>query len=683
MSRGPRPSPRATRPGTLTSAAPVWPAVLALIWCLCPRAAADRPLLVGGYAHGADNIAALARLGMGNFVWIPAQVYPTLNVPWDDENTLLDDVDACIAHGLHFMYSQRRGLGDVLRPGGYEYGGHADEFRDEATCREVMQRGGGLFVGLHGEELDADFIQNALRPSFRTRSPELYRFSDRAGGRRAYEGELRRLTERYHRWGAPFIANSCVTYQHATFRSGADMVIAELLEHLPTTELQLAYLRGGARQFGGDWGVWVSPWWIGKIPCEDTELWPGAYAEVGGGHSPSAFRRCLYLAFVSGARLLCCQETAPLLARGADGTLSAASWGRELQAFWSYARAHDAPFNPIVPLAVLVDADNGWSPANLWINWTLADSVWGKLQPDRSDAMLAEYLNVLLPGFRRTREAVERREDVYPGYFAATPHGPFDIVASDVDIGALAAYPAVVLLGEVDMTDALRETLRAYVHRGGTLLVNVLQMRSQESFVQDVEFLGAELGAEQWTRIMPGHRVLRTAGVLGVESDEFAEPWFACVEVQPRGAEIVATTENGVPVLLRHRFGAGTVYLSTPEYMQEGWGEQRATLGFFRELVASFASLGDAAVVADGDISWVAARHGADLVFAIANHGSEERRARLSWRGVPLETRVEVGPETGSVAHPETEGIAVPAEDIVVVRATALFGSSNAEERPE
>ena len=29
------------------------------------------PLLVGGHAHGAANIRALADLGMGNFVWIP------------------------------------------------------------------------------------------------------------------------------------------------------------------------------------------------------------------------------------------------------------------------------------------------------------------------------------------------------------------------------------------------------------------------------------------------------------------------------------------------------------------------------------------------------------------------------------------------------------------------------------
>ena len=41
------------------------------------------PLRVGGHAHGAENIRALADLGIGNFVWIPALGYTMGNTPWD------------------------------------------------------------------------------------------------------------------------------------------------------------------------------------------------------------------------------------------------------------------------------------------------------------------------------------------------------------------------------------------------------------------------------------------------------------------------------------------------------------------------------------------------------------------------------------------------------------------------
>jgi len=84
----------------------------------------ETPLLVGGCAHGETNIQALADLGLGNFVWIPASVYATSNVPWDEENTTLRDVEVAVRNDMHFMVSVRRGLGDTLRPGGYQYGGH-------------------------------------------------------------------------------------------------------------------------------------------------------------------------------------------------------------------------------------------------------------------------------------------------------------------------------------------------------------------------------------------------------------------------------------------------------------------------------------------------------------------------------------------------------------------------------
>ena len=627
------------------------------------------PLMVGGCAHGETNIEALADLDMGNFVWLPAHVYATSNIPWDEHNDILRDVDTCVHRNLRFMFSERRGLGDTLRAGGYDYGGHADEFIAEKTVREIVRHGGNLLVGAHAEELDADLIQNALRPSFRTRSPELYQYKDREGGRLAFEGELARLQKRYHSWGVPFIPNLCVTFQHSGFRTQADIVIAELLEHLPTTELQLAYLRGGARQFGGPWGVWVSPWWIGKIPTEDKALWPIEQAQVGGGHSASSFRRCLYLSFVSGARLLCCQDTPPLLSREQGGGYQPGPWGRELVAFWRYAHTHDAPLTPTVPLAALVDRDNGWAPAQMWINWTLADTVWGKLPTDRSDRMLTGYLDVLLPGFKRTYEAVEKRTDIYPGCFAATPCGPFDILSSDASARALSAYPAVALFGDVDMRPELLAAMQDYVRAGGTLLINVLHMRHNEAFVQAPDLLGAQIGRANWTRLFSSDRILRKADIPGVTAAEFHEPWFAAIEVEPKEAQVVAATPDGHPVLLRHKSGAGTVYLSTPEYMQEGWGNQERTLGFFRAFLAGLAGGGSVRVTGD-DLSWVASRQGQDTVVAIVNHARTERAATLT---VPAAAGKPVaeGPNLVVLTPGASRGefrLTVPPEDVVVVR---------------
>lgn len=630
-----------------------------------PRDAADWPLLVGGHAHGAENIRTLAELGVGNFVWIPAPGYVMGNTPWDAEHDIFADVAACIEAGLHFMPSQRRGLGDTVRPGGFTYGGHGSgEMRPIEELAAVRERGGALFVGVHGEEMDIDLIQESVRPSFLMRVPELWQYSDRTGGRLSFEGELRRLTERYHALGVPFLPNLCVTHQHCGYRAGADMALGELFEHLPTTELQLAYLRGASRQFGRPFGVWISPWFWGQAPTEDKSLWPAHQAQPGGGHTLDRFRRALYLSFISGARLITMQETEPLFSRSADGGYELAAWGRELRAFWEYARDRDAPMDPITPLAVLIDVDNGWEPAHLCQDWNPHESVWGKLPIDRrADGMLRAYLDLLLPGFMRTPESVRAREDIYPGYFAATPAGPFDVLTSDADASTLAAYPALVLLGHVEMTQELMERLRAYVAQGGALVLNACDMRCREAVVQDEALLGARIGS--YTSASDAIRV--TEPLPGIDQRTYDEPWFAAVEVTVTTGETVAETDEGRPALVRNRFGEGVAYLMTPEYMMDGWGEQDNRLAFCEDFVRSLTAAASPRVEGGRDISWTAALQGETIYVALANHGDASQTADLH---LPVDVAAALDFGEGAVDH-AGEGlfrVTVGPRDVVVVR---------------
>ncbi len=596
-------------------------------------------VLVGGHAHGAANIRALAELGLGNFVWIPKAGYGMGNTPWDAEHGILADVDACVANGFSFMVSQRRGLGPAFKPGGPEYGGDTTpDIHSPETVREIARRAGPLFVGLHAEELDADFLQNALRASSRSRTPWLYDFTDRVGGRRRFERELRRIGDLAHRSGpgVRFLPNLCVSLQHSGFRAGGDLVMGELLEALPATELQLAYLRGGASQFAKPWGVWVSPWHKGQVPTEDKTLWPGPNSAPGAGHDASRFKRCLYLAWASGARVLTMQETEPLYSRDGDG-YKLAAWGRVLKAFWEDVKRHPEPMEPIVPVALLVDRDCGWAPGHLHGDWIEHQTVWGKLPPTRGDAMLAAYLDALLPGFERTTGWWKPGGKDYPGTFAPTPAGPFDIVSSDITAARLARYPSVVLMGEVAMTPALLRTLKAYVRQGGMLHLNVNQMRLREAFVQAPDFLGATIGlSHQWSEWSKGDLSMRrteSASQVVLQRSlrgmrpSYDEPWFVVQDVQAVDAEVVAATPSRLPVLLRHAYGKGSVWLSTPDYVLEGSQTPARRLEFFVDLFRALGAASPVRVAARGggalaaDVSWVAARQGGDVVVAVANHG--------------------------------------------------------------
>jgi hypothetical protein len=636
-------------------------------------ASAEIPLMVGGHAHGARNIQILKDLGLGNFVWIPKVNYPMGNTPWDRENDIVADVDACVKNGLYFMISQRRGLGPNLRPGGYEYGGDCSaELHDEKTVHAIISKAGRLFAGLHAEELDADLIQSAVRPSYMTRVPDLYDFNDRAGGRAKFEGELVRQRDLYHSWGAKYIPNLCVTSHISGFRVRADIVIAELLEHLTTVELQLAYLRGGAQQFGGDWGVWVSPWYRGEVPCSDKEFWPAKQAVVGGGHLASEFKRALYLSFVSGARLLTMQETEPLFSPDGSGGYKLDPWGQELKAFWEYAKKHDARFEPIIPTALMIDKDNGWSPGGLWGGWIDEDRVWGKLPIQWGDKMMPAFLDLFLPSFNVKREAGPERKDVYPGFFASTPLGPFDIVATDISPDKLAKYSLVILLGDIEMTPELQATLKTYVKNGGVVLINVFQMRRNMALVQDEELLGAQLGnpSQYWNRAFVSAKIKCTSELTSLGQTEFDEPYFAAFEVRPTIAKVLATEDTGQPVLLKHNLGRGRVYLTTPEYMMEGFDGRRKVLNFFKTLIPTMIAKTPVWVESEGDISWIAARQGADIVVVLANHAKLHRRAKI-FAKADGKALLDVG--SGELSFKQKSGtleceLAVSAEDVAVVR---------------
>lgn len=662
--------------------------------------AKDIPLMVGGHAHGVKNVQALADLGIGNFVWIPKVGYPMGNTLWDwnpqGANGIISDVDACVKNHLYFMISERRGLGTIVRPGGAEFGGDCSgDLNSAQTVRDIRQRAGDLFAGLHAEEMDIDLLQSALRPGFRSRIPDIYDFTDREGGRQHFESELARLNKLYHNYapGVEFWPNLCATMQHSGFRVGADIVMAEFLESLPTTELQLAYLRGGARQFSGNWGAWVSPWYYGMVPCEDKKLWPVGSAVVGEGHSASAFKRCLYLAYGSGARVLTVQETEPLFsykdANNPSAGYKLAAWGRELKSFWVYAKRHTEKMEPLIPLALMVDKNNGWAPGHLNGDWIVKPSVWGKLPVEQGDIMLSSYLDVLLPSFERNETNWWwKKGRTYPGYFTSTPAGAFDIVSSDISVDKLSQYPMVMLMGDIKMTRELLNVLRPYVKNGGNLYINVDQMRDGESFVQDVELLGAEIAAHtfyvDWVKgnvigrnVKGSLKIVLKIQFPGMDKTQYDEPWFAMQDVKVKGAEVVADDGAGTPVLLRHKYGKGFAWLSTPEYMLEGIGNRTSPLNFFRALITGFSQAGEVTVTAPGsinpqaDISWVASRQAGELAVFVVNHGTLAKDAEIICNLPNITGKLEVGSGAMDVKEGSAKTsfkVAIPAEDVAVLR---------------
>ena len=588
-------------------------------------ALAGYPVLIGGMAHGKEFVQTLSDLGLGNFVWIPKYDYPLGYNVWNEENWYEQDVSTAVANGMYYLVSHKRGLGDDFKKGGYLSGGDTAEIVPNSLADLAIIANAGkdannlnYFVGYHAEELDADLYQNA-RLAFGDRIPEIMNYTTNTQARINFETELQRMQRQANEMGGNFAANMLVSHHLNAFRAGSNIVLAELLEHTTNTNLQLAYLRGGANQFGNSWGVWVSPWYQGQVPAADVGLFDNDYASLTGGHKTSTYKKAIWESYVSGADLITNQETEPLFARDIDnGGYKTVLWGNELKNLYDYVKQYE--YDEVTPansVAIMVDRDCGWEPGRLFNNWYVGDKNWAKLGLSDGDKMLAEYLDVFFPGYARTVESVNSRSDLYPGYFSSTPYGSPDIVATDISAERLSKYGTVIMLGDIQMNDLLNDTLRKYVRQGGTLVINAYQSMKNSAFYEDPDLYGYRFSRFDGWKIsdrLVSASVIKTTntGLTFMSEDTYTSDYFFAVNGIMSGGDVLAyeqSTQN--PVLVKNRYGTGTVYLTLTEWMMTANAED--SIGFYRDFLSAVV-MGNNAFVktapadADGttDYSWQA-----------------------------------------------------------------------------
>jgi hypothetical protein len=122
----------------------------------------------------------------------------------------------------------------------------------------------------------------------------------------------------------------------------------------------------------------------------------------------------------------------------------------------------------------------------------------------------------------------------------------------------------IILTGDVVLNPPLRQTLEAWVQSGGVLVLNAAQTTAA-----DAALLGASVTNVSATA---------TSSYWVDSPDRNAEPVYRYRRVRPVASEVVAMNDAHDPLLLRHRLGAGEVWLATPDYLLSS-NRQLLTLG--------------------------------------------------------------------------------------------------------
>jgi len=323
--------------------------------------------------------------------------------------------------------------------------------------------------------------------------------------------------------------------------------------------MQTAFGRGASRQYGIRW--------IG-CPAGEAE----AALPLG------ALRRALYYQYMSGADLACFKRRLDrLVAETPRGQIAPAR--RLADELIDLVHRHPDRGVAYTPAAILLDDAHLWSPRRRGNPRPL-----GVLSsPTKGDRMITAIMNVLYPPPRLRGRALAG------GYMGDL----FDIVAaSPSHRGDLSAYRVVVAAGDVHFDAEWAKKLEAYVHAGGTLVLNVAHLR--DAFAQTL------LGLTRTRQTL-------SSSLARCEIDRavFPSAPFTYEHVIPTGCDVLATSVAGDPLITSNKAGRGRVVLVLIPY---ALGRDGQCSPIFAHLLDHLVAGQVPVSVVGGDVQWLVNR---------------------------------------------------------------------------
>lgn len=383
---------------------------------------------------------------------------------------------------------------------------------------------------------------------------------------------------------------------HHYTRHGAQCVIIERAnDDVEDLQTAIAFARGAARQFGGDWGIDLSLWWGVIYGCvHDLPA--------------SLYTRHLWLAYMGGARALCI-EGGDLLVRSEGPTEVA----RAIDAFAQTAR-HITPGEVDAPVAVLLPRDHGWMTPAYWRTtneaWNYAripyrqgdrgvdgffgaaypgavyaqdpypKGAYGENEPPASPFALSCITPEFAPtpeqrycaeppiAFGQYRNREDARQDFYENNIDPSPYRPMgdsrwgdilDVLTDDASLDVMTRYKVIVLLGQIPLTPVLREALIAHARAGGKVVVAAGVVGPN-----DEDLCGVVIQPE----LRVGRAWRWGDGTLTHEAFRYCPihiPEHRVSTVTP-----LASTPDGKALAIRYALGDGAVYCCLAPWFEAG-----------------------------------------------------------------------------------------------------------------
>lgn len=265
-----------------------------------------------------------------------------------------------------------------------------------------------------------------------------------------------------HPW---YSMNGHHSWHHYAGEFGFDVLASEIGENIHGYQFHLAMNRGAARQYGKPWAIDFSSWHgAGILDYSTTPIWTG-YSGVNNGHSLSLVERSFVASYMSGASAVVAEAGAAIsfYTELENGLYKISPYGEVCRDFNKFTSENSDVGITYTPIAIALDYYHGMD------RHTSGNRVFGRLSGYNSgDTMSYDLVDMIWPG----TWAVESRANE-TGALCNGPYGDsFDFLLQNASQSVLNSYPAIVLSGDVTLTDAEVSRYKTYVKQGGTLVLN-------------------------------------------------------------------------------------------------------------------------------------------------------------------------------------------------------------------
>jgi hypothetical protein len=669
-------------------------------WQLYDKPPAERPL----YPFNAEPIDEFTKAYSGKRdvpIFSSKLVVPTIYI---------NDLPDLIKEGSAF----RRYLAETKSPFAVLINYGAASFASDADAQAAWKLLNGdlrdQFLGwISGESIG--FVWDEA-PQYLKISPDMTRTQLLAAHRAFYTDALARKwsamfkTQTGPVWDRmiPAQSTSSTSFAHALTDWGVRVVGMETAAVQPMTAMRLAFNRGAARQFGGDFFYYHAPN-FGDSATTFTKQQNFAgpdnffHSRYGATMGPSLswYRKSYYLYYMSGASAIYLEQGFDQFFKPGPGehAFQLNPLGRITDEFMRFAEKHPDRGTPYTSIAFLLDPAHGWEMTD-YPHWP-----FGVSQINRSDRALRELFGaVYYPGpVREGEPASGERQAFVPGIFgnifdvlvASPVQSPTSKVQSRAKAGsadvlsalsaggannfkpsdAIDSYAAVIVGGTINWTNGWSSKLEAYVRNGGTLVLNSAQIKGLSADFLGVRLTGVTAEAHNAKCLAPNEPEQDLHGQI-----------FRYDRVETKGAEVLIATTGGDPLVTVNKIGRGKMVFVA---LRDLLGEDERLTPFAAHLLAHLAAAATLVKV-EGDVEYLINRNTHGWVVTLFNDNgvlkpqqglaqmdrSAAVSVTISLRGAEISSAIEWTSNqtlavTRKVAAPDNVTLNIPAGGIAVV----------------